>query len=138
MGGDMRRFGLLIALLLAGCASESVRPLKPHEIATAPYRFGQAKPLLGALMYEGGCLLFRTDGDPAVLLPVWPTGTQFEESLVTFHEPGRVDQRVAVGEEVRLDTLPLDWAKLDLAGFQPFHHQCGAEPVFVAGVTPAN
>lgn len=89
-------------------------------------------------MYEGGCLLFRTDGDSGLLLPVWPTGTQFEESLVTFHEPGRSDQRVAVGEEIRLDALPLDWARLDAEGLQPFHHQCGGEPVFVAGLTPAN
>lgn len=134
----MRKSILLVLLLLEGCAFQGIRPLRANEIATAPYRFGETKPVLGTLMYEGGCLLFRTDGDSGFLLPVWPTGTRFEESLVTFHEPGRADQRIVLGEEVQLSALPLDWAKLDPAGFRPFHHQCGAEPVFIADVTPAN
>jgi hypothetical protein len=134
----MRRLVLVLLVLLQGCATQNVRPLKPYEIATAPYRFGEARPVLGTLMYEGGCLLFRTEGDAGLLLPVWPTGTRFEESLVTFHEPGRAEQRVVLGEEIQLDALSLDWAKLDSANFEPFHHQCGAEPVFVAGVTAAN
>ncbi len=138
MDREMRKFGLLLLLLLPGCASQGFRPLKPFEIATAPYRFGEPRSVLGTLMYEGGCLLFRTEGDSRLLLPVWPTGTQFEESLVTFHEPGRTDQGVALGEEIQLETLPLDWAKLDSASYGPFHHQCGAEPVFVAAVRPAN
>jgi hypothetical protein len=138
MDRNMRKFILLLFLLLEACATGGVRPLRPYEIATAPYRFGEAKPVLGTLMYEGGCLLFRTEGDTGLLMPVWPTGTRFEESLVTFHEPGRAEQRVVLGEEVRLDTLPLDWATLDSAGFRSFHHQCGGEPIFVSEVTPAN
>ncbi len=134
----MRRFALVVFLLLQACATQGVRPLRPGEIATAPYRFGQARPVLGTLMYEGGCLLFRTDGDSAVLLPVWPNGTRFEESLITFHEPGRADQRVAVGEEIRIDSLPLDWSSLDRGSFEPFRHQCGAKPLFVAHLAPAN
>jgi len=134
----MRSFALVMLVLLQGCATQSVRPLKPFEIATAPYRFGESKPILGTLMYEGGCLLFRTEGDSALVLPVWPTGTRFEESLVTFHEPGHADQRLVLGEEVRLATLPLEWAALGRERLEPFHHQCGAEPVFVTGVTPAN
>jgi hypothetical protein len=134
----MRKTVILVLLLLEGCASQGVRPLRDYEIATAPYRFGEAKPVLGTLMYEGGCLLLRPDGQSGMLLPVWPTGTQFEESLVTFHQPGRADQRVVVGEEVRFGTLGLDWTNLDSAGFKSFHHQCGAAPVFIADVTPAN
>lgn len=134
----MRSFALVLLVLLQGCATQGVRPLKPYEIATAPYRFGETKPVLGSLMYEGGCLLFRTEGDSGVLVPVWPAGTRFEESLVTFHEPGRAEQRLALGEEVVLHALPLEWAKLDADRFQPFKHQCGGEPIFVADVTPAN
>lgn len=134
----MRRFAFVMLLLVQGCASGGVHPLRPNEIATAPYRFGKARPLVGSLMYEGGCLLFRTEDDSAVLLPVWPTGTLFEESLVTFHEPGRADQRVAVGEEIRIDGLPLDWSSFDAVRYESFRHQCGAEPIFVAHVTPAN
>lgn len=133
----MRWSALVMLVLLQGCATQTVRPLKPYEIATAPYRFGEAKPVVGSLLYEGGCLLFRTEGDLGLLLPVWPAGTKFEESLVTFHEPGRADQRLVIGEEVQLDALPVAWASLG-ARFDPFRNQCRAEPVFITGVTPAN
>jgi hypothetical protein len=130
---------VLVALvLLEACASQEIRPLRPFEIATAPYRSDKPESVLGTLMYEGGCLLFRPDEGPGPLLPVWPTGTRFEEALVTFHEPGRAEQRIAIGEEVRLDGQSADWPSLDRERFAPFEHQCGAEPFFVADVTPAN
>jgi hypothetical protein len=135
----MRRaipIGLL--LMLEACASTGVRPLRPFEIATAPYQASAKEQLVGSLMYEGGCLMFTNEDRSRQLLPIWPNGTLFQESMVTFHQPGKADQRVIVGEEVRLDGTPGDWAELDASFYAPFRQQCGAEPFFVSDVTPAN
>ena len=72
----MRKAGLLVLLLLASCEAHDshIRPLRPLEIAVAPYREGPTVALAGSLMYEGGCLLFREDRSKAQLLPVWPYG----------------------------------------------------------------
>ena len=35
----MRFLPLIVVLLLSGCASPEIRPLRPFEIATAPYHY---------------------------------------------------------------------------------------------------
>jgi len=134
----MRKFGLIAIVLLDACAPNGIRPLRPFEIATAPYHSGNIQSLVGSLMYESGCLLFRNEDGSTQLLPVWPSGSKFEESLVTFHRPAKSDQRVVIGEEILIDGQPGDWSALDNRAFERFRHQCRAEPFFVSGVTPAN
>jgi hypothetical protein len=136
----MRHLAPLALLLLSGCvASSSVRPLRDYEIAIGPYHERSTQSFVGGLMYEGRCLLFDGEKGSARLLPIWPGGTRFEESLVTFHQPAKSDQRVAIGEEIRLDGVPTQWSALDPRAFAPFHQQCGwAKPFFVSGLAPAN
>ena len=136
----MRRVVPVLLLLLQACvSSSSVRPLRDYEIATGPYHELAAKHFVGSLMYEGRCLLFDGEGGSVRLLPIWPSGTRFEESLVTFHQPGKSDQRVVIGEEVRLDGVPAQWSELDSRLYAPFRQQCGwAQPFFVSGLAPAN
>jgi hypothetical protein len=134
----MRTIYLIFVILLQGCASSEIRPLRPNELAVAPYHEAGSKSLVGSLMYEGNCLLFEDEDRSVRLLPIWPTGSRFEESLVTFHRPGKADQRVPVGEEIRLDGESADWAELASAGLASFQHQCGGEPFFVTAITPAN
>ena len=50
----------------------------------------------------------------------------------------KADQRVIIGEEVRLDGTAADWSRLDAAYYAPFRRQCAAAPFFVSAVTPAN
>jgi hypothetical protein len=104
----------------------------------APYREGGTQSHVGSLMYEGGCLLFDGEDGPTPLLPIWPAGSRFEESLITFHRPAKADQRVIIGEEVRLDGQAADWSDLPDSRLVPFQHQCGGQPFFVSAVTPAN
>ena len=134
----MRLLPIAALFLLQACATGGIRPLRPNEIATAPYHGGDSKPALGSLMYEGGCLLLRMEDGSAPLLPVWPTGTSFEESLVTVHEPGKADQQVVLGEEIRLDGVPAAWPDMQREIYAPFQNQCGARPFFVTHVAPAN
>jgi len=136
----MRHLSLAALLLLQACAStSSVRPLHDYEIAIGPYHERGSQSVVGSLMYEGGCLLFDGEKGSVRLLPIWPGGTRFEESLVTFHQPAKSDQRIVIGEEVRLDGVPTDWAQLDPRVFAPFRQQCGwARPFFVSGLAPAN
>lgn len=134
----MRKIGLISLLLLQACASNGIRPLRPYELATAPYREPGSQSFVGSLMYEGGCLLFEDESGSTRLLPIWPTGSTFEESLITFHRPAKAEQRVMVGEEIRMDGERSDWASLSDRGLLPFQHQCGGEPFFVGAITPAN
>lgn len=134
----MSKTGLLCLLLPQACASTGVRPLHPYEIATAAYHRGGSETVVGSLMYEGSCLLFQSDDGSSVLLPVWPTGSVFEESLVTFHQPAKAAQRVIIGEEIALDGQRGDWAGLSARRYAPFEKQCAAIPFFVSGVAPAN
>jgi hypothetical protein len=127
-----------LVLVLEACASSGVRPLRPFEIATGPYHMVAKEQLVGSLMYEGGCLLFTNEDRSRQLLPIWPTGTLFEESMVTFHQPAKAEQRLVVGEEIRLDGEAADWAEVDSGRYAPFRQQCGAQPFFVSAVTPAN
>ena len=134
----MRKFCLIGLLLLQGCASIGVRPLRPNELAIAPYREHGDQSFVGSLMYEGGCLLFEDEGKTVRVLPVWPTGSTFEESLITFHKPGKAEQRVMVGEEIRLQVELMDWPGAQDPRLAPFEHQCGSRPFFVTAMTPAN
>jgi hypothetical protein len=135
------RFAGLVALAtaLGGCAvSHGVRPLRPLEIATAPYQEPRGAALTGSLMYEGGCLLFREDRTAAVILPVWPTGSVFNGTSVIFHQPAKADQPLVVGEEFVMEGQTADWPALAAATYLPFQHQCSAPPFLVGKVRPAD
>ena len=134
----MRKAVLTGVLMLQACATPEVRPLHQDEIATGPYHYHGTEQMVGSLMYEGGCLLFTDHDHTRQVFPIWPDGTDFEETLLTFHHPGRADQRVIVGEEIRLDGDTGDWAQLDHERYDPFSHHCGSQPFFVTDVTPAN
>jgi hypothetical protein len=135
----MHKIMLIAFLVLTACVSSTaIRPLRPHEIAIGPYYERPTQSFVGSLMYEGGCLMFGGENGGPRLLPIWPAGSKFEETLVTFHRPGKDDQRVTIGEEIRLDGVPSDWSKIGSSQFQSFQRQCDAEPFFVSGLAPAN
>lgn len=134
----MRHVNLIGLLLLAGCASTGIRSLRPNELATAPYHERGGQSLVGSLMYEGGCLLFEDEDKTTRILPVWPSGSTFEESLITFHRPGKAEQRVMVGEEINLHGETVEWAAVPDPRLAPFEHQCGAKLFFVTAMAPAN
>jgi hypothetical protein len=137
----MRKIGLLAILLLSGCLSNhlAVRPLRPLEIATAPYQPLATTALTGSLMYEGECLLFRDDQSGAILMPVWPAGSSFNGTALLYHLPGKSDQWVTVSQEVLLSGQPIQWTTLGGLPYQPLHHQCGGyAPFFVSQVRPAD
>lgn len=132
---------VLAALALSACVGSGEsgnRPLRPYEIATDTYRSGGTQSFVGSLMYEGGCLLFEGEKNSARVLPVWPNGTRFEESVVTFHQPAKSDQLVPIAGELRIDGWAADWSRLDPHRFAPFRRQCGGIPFFVSSVAPAN
>ena len=134
----MKRFLFASVLLLGGCVSNSMHPLKPLEIATAPYHGISTAGLTGSLMYEGNCLLFREESNHLQLMPVWPDGSTFNGTSVTFHEPGKTEQRIIVGEEFRMEGLPIHWADVPNPRAGVFAQQCDREPFAVLGVHPAN
>jgi hypothetical protein len=137
----MYRAGLLGFTLLTACASHSnhaVRPLRPLELATAPYDENVTASMTGSLLYEGGCLLFRDDQTKARLLPVWPTGSIFNGTAVIFHQPGKADQPILVGEETVLEGQPVEWSALPPTAFASFQRQCVAPPFYVSRVRPAD
>jgi hypothetical protein len=138
-GGESMRLAFFVSVsLLSGCVSNGVHPLRPLEIATAPYRGITTTALTGTLMYEGGCLLFRDDENRLHLYPVWPDGSTFNGTSITFHEPGRADQRVVLNEEFLMEGQPLQWSSLPGPRFSVHQSQCGAQPFAVLGVHPAN
>ena len=136
----MRKAGLVVFMALSACTHHPmVRPLRPLEIATAPYQDVATTALTGTLMYEGGCLLFRDEGSGAILMPVLPAGSSFNGTAISYHLPGKADQWVAVAEEVVLYGQPLQWRTLSGPDYQPVQNQCGAyPPYFVTRVRPAN
>ena len=137
----MRRAGLLVLGLLASCATyprQSVRPLRPLELAIAPYQDAVNATLTGSLMYEGGCLWFRDDQTRARLLPVWPIGSIFNGTSVIFHQPGKSDQPILIGEEFVMEGQPQPWSALSTPAYAPFERQCGAQPFYVSRVHPAD
>jgi len=137
----MRKAGLAAVLMLGGCFSNhpAVRPLRPLEIATAPYRPVATTALTGSMMYEGGCLLFRDEQSGALVMPVWPAGSSFNGTALLYHLPGKADQWVAVAQEELIYGQPLQWGTLGGLAYQPIQHQCGAyPPFFVTNVRPAD
>lgn len=127
-----------LAAMQACVAQHGVHPLRPLEIATAPYVDVVPSSITGSLAYEGNCLLFREDGTKKVYLPIWPDGSSFNGTSVTFHEPARAEQRVVIGEELSVKGAPASWADLNYAPWEPFHRACRADPFYVRGVAPAN
>jgi hypothetical protein len=134
----MKHAVFITALLVGGCASPGVHPLRPLEIPTAPYNGIATAALTGSLMYEGGCLLFRDDNHRVQLVPVWPDGSTFNGTSVIFHEPGRADQRIVVGEEILLEGQPVQWSRVPGSRVVLHQRRCGREPFVVLGVRPAN
>ena len=137
----MRKAWWALFLGLCGCMSDHprVRPLRPLEIATAPYQEVATTALTGTLMYEGGCLLFRDEQSGAILMPVWPAGSSFNGTALLFHLPGKSDQWVAVAQELLLYGQPLGWPTLGASPYEPVHRQCGAyQPFFATDVRPAD
>ena len=134
----MRLAFLVFASLLPGCVSNGAQPLRPLEIATAPYTGISTTALTGTLMYEGGCLLFRDDSKRRHFYPIWPDGSLFDGTSVLFHEPGRADQRIVLAEEFLIEGQPLQWSTLRGPRFPVHQRQCAAQPFAVAGIRPAN
>lgn len=92
----------------------------------------------GSLLYEGGCLLFADGEKSGRWLPIWPDGSIFDGTLVTFHQPAKDDQRIAVAEEFVMSGEPLTWKQLPSARYAPFARQCQAQPFVVSEVRPAD
>ena len=135
----MREAGLILCVLLGnGCATHGVRPLRPLEVPTAPYQDRIATSAIGTLMYEGGCLLFRDEATKARLMPVWPTGSTFNGTSVFFHQPGKAEQRIVLGEEFLMEGQSMPWPTSLPAYYAPFQRQCAAQPFFVSAIRPAN
>jgi hypothetical protein len=136
----MRKAGLLILLALASCVPQPlIRPLKPMEIALAPYQDVVTAALTGSLMYENGCLLFRDEASKAYVMPIWPVGSTFNGTAVLFHQPGKTDQHILVTEEFVMEGRQLPWSRLSPTYYEPFQRQCGgAQPFFVASTRPSN
>jgi hypothetical protein len=130
----------LAALVLpAGCVTNQhhgIRPLRPLEVATAPYEGTITASLTGSLAYEGACLLLRVDGGGAAVLPVWPDGSVFNGTSVIFHEPGKASQPIMVDQQVLLEGRPTGWGLLQ--GYAAFQRQCRAAPFLVSKVHPAD
>jgi len=136
----MRKAGLLTILLLGGCLEHpGIRPLRPLEIATAPYQPVATVALPGSLMYESDCLIFRDEQSGALMTPVLPEGSSFNGTALLFHLPGKADQWIAINQEILLYGQPVQWGALPGATYQAVQHQCGAyAPFVVTGVRPAN
>jgi hypothetical protein len=89
-------------------------------------------------MYERGCLMF-SDGEKAGwLLPVWPDGSIFNGTMVTFHQPAKNEQRIALGEEFVMEGQSASWQQLPPEQYAPFWQQCRVQPFIVSGVRPAD
>ena len=135
----MREIALLgLIFLESGCISHGIRPLRPLEVPVAPYQDVVTMSLVGSLMYEGGCLLFRDDATKAHLLPVWPMGSTFNGTSVFFHQPGKTEQRIVLGEEFLMEGYSVPWPAQMPGYYVPFRQQCGVQPFFVSNIRPAN
>ena len=81
---------------------------------------------------------FRDHQNTAHLMPVWPEGSIFNGTSVIFHQPGKADQPVVIGEEFVMSGQPVMWSGLSGQIYSPFQHQCSAAPFMVASVRPAD
>jgi hypothetical protein len=131
------RKALWTFLLLTGCAARPVHPLRPIDVPTIPYVEGaRAESIEGSLMWEDGCLLFRSErGDH--LLPIWPRTSKFNGTSMIFRRPGRTEQPLLLNEEVVLggERLPIAYVETN---FHTYAQRCGGAPFFVADVQPAD
>jgi hypothetical protein len=135
----MRKLALLgLVAMSASVAASGPHPLRPHDLATGPYQAVATTAYTGTLMYEGGCLLFRDDENSVQFLPVWPYGSVFNGTFVTFHRPGRMEQRIVVGEEFQIEGQPVAWQTLSAPAYQPYQRQCGSPAFSVSRVRPGN
>lgn len=134
----MRGLVLPALLFLSSCATHGVHPLTPQDLATAPYQSVATTALTGSLLYDGGCLLFRDDQETVQLMPVWPNGSIFNGTTLTFHQPGKSDQLIVVAAEIRIEGQPVQWSTLSAPAYGRIHRQCGYQPFFVSRVRPAN
>lgn len=136
----MSRALTLALLLLSACASSGsgIHPLRPLELATAPYQPAVTASLTGSLAYENGCLLFIEDETRQSFLPVWPTGSLFNGTSVIFHEPGKTDQPVVIAQEFVLSGTATEWPQLPGEYYARFEAQCRAPPLLVSGIRPAD
>jgi len=134
----MRGSVLPALLVLSSCASRGVHPLTPQDLVTAPYQRTVAAAHTGSLLYDGGCLVFRDDQETVQLMPVWPDGSVFNGTTLTFHQPGKSDQLIVVAQEIQIEGQPFEWSALSASAYGRVHQQCGGEPFFVARVRPAN
>jgi hypothetical protein len=138
-GGIVRRSFLVLAVPLSACVSHGgVHPLRPHDLATGPYQSVATAAFTGSLLYEAGCLVFRDEDNNVQLLPVWPFGSEFNGSLVIFHQPGKAEQRIVVGEEFQMEGQPVAWSALPSSTTEDFQRTCGSPPFAVSRVRPAN
>jgi hypothetical protein len=135
-----RFFLLMLALGCESCATRgpTVRPLRPLEIPTAPYVEGGQDSVTGSLVYEGNCLLLRDEDGGRLLQPVWPIGTTFNGTSVLFHRPGKAETRIVIPEQTFFTGTLTDWASVSMAAARPFEVTCGAPPILVSTITPAN
>ena len=101
-----------------------------------PYQWNSTTAATGSLLYEGGCLLFHDEDGNRLFLPVWPSGSSFNGEAVTMHTPGKIDQPVQVAQEILVSGQPL--APPLPVNLAPFEHQCGAPPMAVVAVKPAD
>ncbi len=138
VGMAMRCLAIVALLLLSSCAPRGPHPLTLKDLATSPYNSFVTTTFTGSLMYEGGCLLFRDEDDSVQLLPVWPAGSSFNGTALTFHRPAKADQVLVVGEEFEMSGQPLAWTTLNGATYEPYHRQCPAQPFSVSTISPAN
>ena len=134
----MKRVLFALPMMLGCCVSNRVEPLRPLEIATAPYPGNSVAGATGTLAYEHGCLSFRNDAHKAVWVPVWPVGTIFNGTSLIFHQPGRADQPFVLGQELLISGQPLSWPSVPSPRASLFERQCGGIPFAVADVRPAN
>jgi len=135
----MSTFVALAAIGLQSCATTlhgGIRPLRPLELATAPYQGAVTAALTGSLMYEGGCLMFRAEQGPTPILPIWPNGSIFNGTSLIFHEPAKASQPILLDEEIVIEGRTLPWNALP--GYEPFQNQCGAVPFLVSKTRPAD
>ena len=118
---------MLAGIGLQSCATTlhgGIRPLRPLELATAPYQGVVTSALTGSLMYEGGCLLFRDEQNETPILPIWPNGSVFNGTSLIFHEPAKASQPILLDQQIVMEGRTIPWNALP--GYAPFQNQCGA------------